>query len=67
MKRCGILHPGKVISGYINKAISKGARIINHEKVLDWKKDKDGIRVTTTHNSFITKRLVITAGAWSSK
>jgi sarcosine oxidase len=63
----GILNPGKVISGYIREAISKNARIITQEKVLDWKKDKDGIRVTTTKSTYYTRRLVITAGAWASK
>ena len=37
------------------------------EQVLEWKKDRDLIKVSTDKNTYYSRKLIITAGAWAGK
>ena len=63
----GFLPPEKSIRLYAEQAEKNGAEIHSQEKVLDWKKDGDGIAVRTDKNNYSCGKLVITAGAWAAK
>lgn len=63
----GFVTPEKAIRLYAEKAINQGAEIHTKEKVLEWKKEGDGIIVITDKNTYRSSKLIITAGAWSGK
>ena len=63
----GFVTPEKAILLYTGQAIMKGASIHTKEKVLEWKKDGNGIAVTTDKNNYSCRKLIITAGAWAGK
>lgn len=63
----GFVSPEKTIQLYTKLAIENGAKIGNHEKVLDWKKEGSHIKVTTDKNIYHSDKLIITSGAWTGK
>lgn len=63
----GFLRPEKVITLYKDEAITKGAVIHTNEPVLEWKKENGHIKVVSSKNTYYTKKLIITAGAWAGK
>jgi sarcosine oxidase len=63
----GFLPPEKSIALYIQQAEKLGAIIRTNEKALDWKKDGEGIKVTTAKDVYRGGRLIITAGPWAGK
>jgi sarcosine oxidase len=63
----GFIQPGKAITLYKDSAIKKGAEIHTKEKVLEWKKDGNRIKVTTDKKTYCSSKLIITAGAWEGK
>jgi sarcosine oxidase len=63
----GLLPPGKAILLYTKQAISKGAEIHTHEKVIDWKKEKKEFTVSTTKDIYRCNKIVITTGPWAGK
>jgi sarcosine oxidase len=62
--RAGILFPEKCIEAHLSLAGSHGAHISKDEKVLEWKTEKNLIRVVTDAQSYTCSRLIIAAGAW---
>lgn len=63
----GFVRPEKAIQLYAEQAINKGAEIHGQEKVVQWTKVGDGVKVTTNKSSYHGGKLVITAGAWVGK
>ena len=63
----GFVTPEKAIRLYADEARKKGAKIQSDEKVIDWEKDGEGIRVTTDSRTYHCSRLVVSAGAWVGK
>lgn len=63
----GFLTPEKAIAQYVLLAAQHGAEIHNHEPVLEWKKEGDGIQVKTSRGLYTCQSLIITAGAWAGK
>ena len=63
----GFLLAEKAIKLYVQQAQLNGASIHTGESVLNWKKEGDGVTVTTNINTYHCKKLIITAGAWSAK
>jgi len=61
----GFVTPEKAIQLYARQAIKKGAEIHSNERILDWKKDGNGVIVTTDKNTYRSQKLIITAGAWA--
>jgi len=63
----GFVRPEKTIQLYAELARKNGAQINSNEKVLEWKKNGNGILVKTDKNNYHCNKLVITAGAWAGK
>ncbi len=63
----GFITPEKAITLLKREAAKKSAVIHSNEIVLEWKKGTDGITVITDKSTYHSKKLVITAGAWSAK
>ena len=63
----GFIRPEKAVTLYKEEAIKAGAEIHTKETVLAWKKENDGIKVTTDKSTYHASKLIITAGAWAGK
>lgn len=63
----GFITPEKAILLFAEQAISRGAVIYTREHVKHWKQIGDTIEVVSSSGSFTCDKLVITAGAWTSK
>lgn len=63
----GILLPEECIVAYVNVALELGAEIHGREQVISWSPKGDGVTVKTNKSEYSSKKLVITAGAWTSK
>jgi sarcosine oxidase len=63
----GFLMPERCIVAYVIAAQALGAEIHGREQVLDWQPISDGVRVTTTRDTYEADTLVVTAGSWNSK
>lgn len=63
----GFLLPEKAISLLAGEAIKKKATIKTGEQVLEWKKEGNGIKVITDKDTYHSRKLIITAGAWAGK
>ena len=63
----GFLLAEKAIKLYVRQAEMNGATIHTGESVISWKKEDDGVFVTTNSTTYHCKKLIITAGAWSAK
>lgn len=63
----GFIRPEKSVILYKDEAERHGADIHTKEPVLEWTKEKDGIKVITGKNIYHSKKLIITAGAWAGK
>src|SRR4030095_9654217 len=61
----GFITPEKAIRVYAGQAIKRGAEIHSNERILKWKKNGNGVIVTTDKNTYRSQKLVITAGAWA--
>ena len=61
----GFLVPESCIKMYVNESINNGADVKQNCKVLDWESDGNIVTVSTSDGNFKTKKLVITAGAWT--
>ena len=49
------------------KQKKNGAIIHSNEKVIEWKKNGDGVIINTDKDSYQCNNLIITAGAWAGK
>lgn len=63
----GFVTPERAISAYVAEAVKMGALIKTHTPVLTWKQEEDKIRVVTPSGDYTGDKLVITAGAWTSR
>lgn len=63
----GFVRPEKAIILYTEQARKREAIIHSNEKVLNWKTEGESVIVFTDKNVYHSKKLVITAGAWSGK
>lgn len=65
----GFLLPERCIVQYVTLAQARGARIQAREQVLGWEASSsgNGVLVFTDRGEYQADRLVISAGAWSSK
>lgn len=63
----GFLTPEKIIVLYTKQAMKNGAEIHTGEKLIQWKKDGNGVKVITDKNKYSCNKLIITAGAWAGK
>ena len=63
----GYLRPEEGILEHVRQAREKGATIKTNCPVLNWKKNGEGIEVSTDHGSYFAQQLVVCAGAWTSQ
>jgi sarcosine oxidase len=63
----GFVTPERSILLFTEQAIRHGATILTKTKVLNWKRDGGGIKVSTDKGEFSCRKLVITAGPWAGK
>ena len=64
----GFLRVEICVAAAIKQAIKAGAQLVSGQRVDRWKTQDDGtILVTTDQQTFVTKRLIVTAGAWSER
>lgn len=62
----GFVTPERAVSLYAEQAMKAGAIIHTHEQTLSWKQSDGSIEVVTDKDKYSCKKLVITAGAWTS-
>ena len=62
----GYLRPEKATVAFVNAAHQRGAVIHAREKVLKWEAVGNGVRVTTSRDTYEAAALVLTAGAWNA-
>lgn len=63
-KEAGILFPEKCIAAWMEQAQRNGASLYYDEVVVAIKTDQDAIHLTTSKGSYVTEKLIISAGAW---
>lgn len=63
----GYLRVEDCVRAMIDAASRAGAVIQPRETVREWSADEGGVRVVTSAGVYTAKKLVITAGAWSSR
>ena len=63
----GFITPERSIHVYRDHALKNGAAIHENENVVSWKKIGSTIFVTTDKAEYTCSKLIITAGAWTSK
>jgi sarcosine oxidase len=63
----GLLLAESAVSALAERALRCGAEIHAIEPVLSWSEDGQGIRVTTSRDTYSTQRLALCAGAWSER
>jgi sarcosine oxidase len=62
--RAGLLLPEACVETYLELARSNGATIRTGECVQSWRRDGEGVAVTTGSATYRAGRVVFTAGAW---
>jgi len=63
----GYLLPEKAIAAHLALAERHDADLRFEERVTAWKRDGDGVRVTTDRGTYRAAKLVIAAGAWNAR
>ncbi|HET9365499.1 MAG TPA: N-methyl-L-tryptophan oxidase [Candidatus Angelobacter sp.] len=63
----GFVLSERAIIAYVMAAQALGAEIRAREQVLRWEIKKGYVKVHTNRNSYRTRHLVVTAGAWAGK
>jgi sarcosine oxidase len=63
----GFLEVENCVRAHVDQALSCGAQLQLGVSVRGWAADKNGVRVDTDSGIFTAARLVLCAGAWSSK
>ena len=62
----GFVLSERCIVAHVGMAQRAGAEVHAREQVLSWNVDGEGVRVTTNRSSYLSERLVITAGPWAA-
>jgi sarcosine oxidase len=60
----GILFPDRCISAHLALAERQGAQLHFEERASGWRRDGDGMEVSTNRGTYRAGRLVIAVGAW---
>jgi sarcosine oxidase len=63
----GYLDPEACVSAHMSLARTAGAQVKVNERVLSWKPDGEGVRVTTSAGTYTADRLVIAGGPWNNE
>jgi sarcosine oxidase len=63
----GFITPERAVHLYTQEAIKNGAVIKTQSSVKDWKQVGGIISITTASGEYTCEKLIVTAGAWTSK
>lgn len=63
----GFVTPEQAIEAYVREARKNRAVIKTNTPVLKWKLEGNGVRIITQAQDYTCEKLVITAGAWTSR
>lgn len=63
----GALLPEAAVAAATDQAVSHGARVKYHTAVLGLRESRDGITITTTGGTLRARRVVVTAGTWTTR
>ncbi|HKG26556.1 MAG TPA: N-methyl-L-tryptophan oxidase, partial [Thermomicrobiales bacterium] len=66
-KRSGFLEVEPALRAMAASARGRGVEIREHEPVLSWEADGEGVRVKTAQGSYSADRLIVTPGSWASR
>ncbi|WP_459191328.1 N-methyl-L-tryptophan oxidase [Halosimplex sp. J119] len=55
------------VVAHVAAALSEGATVQARERVVDWSRTGDGVRVDTDRDSYLADQLVVTAGSWAAE
>lgn len=62
----GFLLVEKCVRLYLKQALKYGATLKAQEKVLSWSADTEGGEITTSKTQYTARKIIFTAGAWTS-
>lgn len=63
----GFVTPESTIEAYVQESEKLGATILTNTPVLKWKQEGSKLRLITTRADYTADKLIITAGAWTSR
>src|SRR4051812_26807586 len=63
----GFVLAERSIVAHVSAALARGAEVHAQERVLSWDVSKRRVRVRTDRDTYVGRRLVITAGPWAAK
>lgn len=63
----GFIIPERAIEAYVRQSEKEGAVVKRNCQVNEWQQETNRIRVTTSSGEYTADKLVITAGAWTSR
>lgn len=66
-RRSGYVIPEQAVQAQVELAQRHGAQLKFGERVTDWSIDGAGVRVSTDRDNYHAQRLVVCAGAWTSR
>jgi sarcosine oxidase len=64
--RAGILFPELAIKAHLESAVKQGAILRFEDPVIRWEPEGDRVRVFTSTGSWVSRRLLLSVGAWLS-
>lgn len=65
--RAGILFPEACIESHLELARQHGAQLLTNQTVLGWQAEADRVRLFSANGEFRARRLLISAGPWTSQ
>lgn len=66
-KEAGFLSPEKCVAAHVTEALKHGGEIHVREKVNSWEYSDGNFKIVTNKNTYYSKKLVLSAGAWMNK
>lgn len=66
-ERAGYVVPERAMEAHAALARNNGAVLKERERLVEWKSEGEGVRVRTENGEYTSDRLVLTAGAWTSR
>jgi sarcosine oxidase len=62
----GYLRVEACIQAHLNQAENYGARLVTHDRVLEWRPQGSGVVVRTASEEYSASRLILTTGPWAN-
>ena len=65
-KRCGTVHPGKLVRGLKQAVLGLGVRVYENTPHVSNRREADGIVVTTPRGRITTRKILLATNAWAA-